>query len=259
MLKGSMTSSSDSPSRASPELSQRFLLRYAFAVGSIALATWVRVLVDPVLGDQSPFPTLLFAVLLTAWYGGVRPALVAVLLGVLSADYFLLLPRGSFWIKGAAQYVDLALFIGVSVGVAVLGGVMHDAPLGTIRKLQQAREALAQSEERLRLTLRSSGSPSGVGKSRRISSRQMRTARSCSAFRRGSSHKRSRGLPRWYTRTTTIVSNERYSIRSSAAQNTTRNSGWCGPKAPCGPWLPAEKSMTATPGYHTGSPASAGM
>ncbi len=157
MLKGSMTSSSGSPSRASPELSRAFLLRYVFAVGSIALAIWVRVLLDPVLGDQSPFPTLLFAVLLTAWYGGVRPAFVAVLLGVLSADYFLLLPRGSFWIRGAAQYVDLALYLGISVGVALLGGVMHEAPLGSIRKLQQAREALAQSEERLRLTLRSTG------------------------------------------------------------------------------------------------------
>jgi PAS domain S-box-containing protein len=152
-----MTSSSGSPSRAIPELSRAFLLRYGFAVGSIALATWVRVLLDPVLGDQSPFPTLLFAVLLTAWYGGVGPALVAALLGLLSADYFLLLPRGSFWIKGASQYVEVALYLGISVGVAELGGVMQAAPLGSIRKLQQAREELADSEERLRLTLRSAG------------------------------------------------------------------------------------------------------
>src|ERR1700692_2492531 len=99
-------------SRAGPELSRPFLLCYGFAVGSIALATWARVFLDPVLGDQRPFPPLLFAVLLSAWYGGVRPALAAVFLGVLSADYFLLLPRSSFWIKGAAQYVELALYLG---------------------------------------------------------------------------------------------------------------------------------------------------
>jgi PAS domain S-box-containing protein len=141
----------------SAELSRPFMLRYGCAVAGIALATWVRVLLDPVLGDQSPFPTLLFAVLLTAWYGGVRPALVAVILGVFSADYFLVLPRGSFLHKSTVQYVDLVLYLGVSVGIAVLGGVMQAAPLAGIRKLQQAREALAQSEERLRLTLRSSG------------------------------------------------------------------------------------------------------
>src|ERR1700680_2709629 len=99
---------------ASPELSRPFLLRYGCAVAGIALATWVRVLIDPVLGNQSPFPTLLFAVLLTAWYGGVRPALVAVILGVFSADYFLLLPRGSFGYKSTAQYVDLVFYLVVS-------------------------------------------------------------------------------------------------------------------------------------------------
>ncbi len=78
-------------------------------------------------------------------------------LGVFSADYFLVLPRGSFGFTGAAQYVELAIYLGVGVAIAVLGGVMHAAPLGHIRKLQQAREALAQTEERLRLTLRSSG------------------------------------------------------------------------------------------------------
>jgi two-component system sensor histidine kinase/response regulator len=125
-------------------------LRYdGCAVAGIALATWVRVLLDPVLGHQSPFPTLLVAILLTAWFGGVRPALVAVIFGVFFADYFLVPLRGSFLHKNTAQYVDLVLYIGVSVGIAVLPG--------SIRKLKQAREALARSEERLRLTLRSAG------------------------------------------------------------------------------------------------------
>jgi PAS domain S-box-containing protein len=147
----------ETPPRASPEFSRPFVLRYGCALLSIALATWLRLLLDPVLGDRIPFPTLLLGILLTAWYGGVRPALLAVILGVLSADYFLLLPRGSFGIRGAAQYVDLALYTGVGLGIAALGGVVHAEPLRNIGNLQQAREALAQSEERLRLTLRSAG------------------------------------------------------------------------------------------------------
>jgi PAS domain S-box-containing protein len=143
--------------REGPGLPWPFLRRYGVAVVTVAFATWVRLLLDPVLGNQIPYPTLLLAVLVTAWYGGVWPALAAVILGVFSADYFLVLPRGSFGLVNSAQYVDLALYLVVGIGVAVLGGVMQAAPLVTIRKLQQAREALVQSEERLRLTLHSSG------------------------------------------------------------------------------------------------------
>ncbi len=66
---------SENPKRESLELPRSWMLRYGCAVVSIALATWVRLLLDPVLGNDLPFATLLFAVLLTAWYGGVRPAL----------------------------------------------------------------------------------------------------------------------------------------------------------------------------------------
>jgi hypothetical protein len=63
-----------------------FVLRYSCALASVLLATWVRAMLHPVLGDHDPFVTLLFAILVTAWYGGVLPALTAVLLGVVLAD-----------------------------------------------------------------------------------------------------------------------------------------------------------------------------
>jgi PAS domain S-box-containing protein len=147
----------ENPSRERSELARPALLRYGSAVAGIALATWVRVLLDPALGDRSAFATLLFAVLATAWYGGVWPALLAVVLGVFSADYFLVPPLGSFGFKGAAQYADLVLYVGAGIGIAVLGGVMHAARLSSIRRLHQTRDVLSQTEERLRLTLRSSG------------------------------------------------------------------------------------------------------
>jgi PAS domain S-box-containing protein len=138
-------------------LSRSFLLRYGLAIASTALATWVRLLLDPMLGDQFPVATMFFAVLLTAWYGGVRPAMAAVILGALAADYFLMQPRGSFLLRGETEYVGMAIFLAVGFGIALVGGEMHTAPLGKIRKLRQEQEALAQTEERLRLALRSSG------------------------------------------------------------------------------------------------------
>jgi K+-sensing histidine kinase KdpD len=78
---------SDRPGRSRP-----FTLRYGIAVVTVALATWVRLLLDPLVGNRIPYATLLFAVLVTAWYGGVWPALLAVFLGVFSVDYFPVLP-----------------------------------------------------------------------------------------------------------------------------------------------------------------------
>jgi len=122
------------------ELSRPFLLRYGCAAVSIVIATWVRVALNPILGDQARFPTFFFAVLVTAWYGGARPACVAGILGGLSADYFLLPPRASFGLQGLTQYVELGLYATVSAGIAVLGAAMSAAPLGDTRKLRQTRE-----------------------------------------------------------------------------------------------------------------------
>jgi PAS domain S-box-containing protein len=129
----------------------------ACAVGSTVTAVGIRLLLDPVLGDLSPYSVLLFAVLLTACFGGVWPALLTVVLGVAAGDYFLIPPRGAFGLKGAIQYTDLALFVGVAVGIAVLGGVMQRAPLKTLRQLRAAAKSLAEADERLRLSLTSSG------------------------------------------------------------------------------------------------------
>jgi PAS domain S-box-containing protein len=134
-----------------------FVLRYGFAVAGIALATCVRLLLDPLLGEHTHFATFVLVILLTAWYGGGRPALIALILGIFSTDYFLIAPRGSFGHKGDVGYLELLLYSSVGLGVAVIGGFMQASSLKSIQKLQQARSALAKTEERLRLTLHSAG------------------------------------------------------------------------------------------------------
>jgi PAS domain S-box-containing protein len=114
-------------------------------------------LLDPVLGNQAPYSILLFAVLVTASFAGVWPALLAVLLGSLSADYFVLEPRGSLGLTGTGEYVSWALYWFVGTGIALLGGAMRTARLASTQKFLHARRELEQSEERLRLTLHSSG------------------------------------------------------------------------------------------------------
>jgi PAS domain S-box-containing protein len=99
--------------------------RYGCAAASIALATWVRVLFDPVVGNQFPYATVFFAVLVTAWYGGMGPAMAAAVLGAVTSYYFLIPPRGSFGLKDIDQYVGLVLYLSTSLGIALVGGAMH--------------------------------------------------------------------------------------------------------------------------------------
>ena len=140
-----------------PDAARPVLLRYGCAFLTIALATWFRVLLDPFLGERIPFPTLIAAVLATSWYGGVRPAVLAIVLGVLSADYFLIPPRGVFGLASASGYWELGFYVGVCALVAAFAATMQAAASSSIRKLQEARAALAETEDRLRLTLHASG------------------------------------------------------------------------------------------------------
>ena len=115
----------------------RPFLPYGMAVAGVSLAMGARLLVAPLIGYQFPFATLFFAVLLAAWFGGVRPALLAALLGGFCADYFLLPPRGSFAVHSLDQQVGLGIYLAVSLGIALLGGAMQSAR----RKSEDSAEA----------------------------------------------------------------------------------------------------------------------
>jgi PAS domain S-box-containing protein len=104
-----------------------YVRRYGCAAAAVALAIWIRILLDPVLGLGFPYGTLFFAIVLAAWYGGLGPALFAVILGALSADYFLVSPRGEFIVDGFDEQVGLLLYMGAGVGIALLGAAMESA------------------------------------------------------------------------------------------------------------------------------------
>ena len=80
---------------ADPSMAEK-RCRYGFASLAVALATGGRLLLDPLLGTQFPFATVFLAVLVAAWYGAMRPALLAAALGAVASDFFLLPPRGGF-------------------------------------------------------------------------------------------------------------------------------------------------------------------
>jgi K+-sensing histidine kinase KdpD len=111
----------------------------AFLVTVVTVAAWVaRRLLDPLLGDHLPFVTFFVAVAVAAWLGGLRPALLATLLGFGLAWYFFVPPRHSFQFPEGPHLVGLAMYFMVSLAFAGFG----EAMLVAQRRADLRREAL---------------------------------------------------------------------------------------------------------------------
>ena len=71
----------------------RELIGYGVAVGAVALALAIKVLFSG-LGADHPFVLLPAAVIVSAWYGGRGPGLLAAMLAAIGADILFLPPAG---------------------------------------------------------------------------------------------------------------------------------------------------------------------
>src|SRR5262245_5383794 len=79
-------------------LSLKRMAPYGVAVLSVALATVLRLVLVPLIGESAPL--LIFfaiAVILTSWFGGFWPGLLAIILSILTIDYFFFEPKYSIF------------------------------------------------------------------------------------------------------------------------------------------------------------------
>jgi PAS domain S-box-containing protein len=113
--------------------------QYAVALASVAVATWLRMLLDPILENHLPFVTFFVAVMVASWFGGIGSSVVALLIGWAAATYFFVPSRYSFMVVSAVDAVGLFLYFFVGIFSLVLIQARHAA--------QQRAEA---SEEKLR-------------------------------------------------------------------------------------------------------------
>src|SRR5690242_304466 len=86
--------------------------RYALAIAIVAAATLIRLLLAHLLGPQFPFFSYYIAATATMWLAGFGPALVAVVLGFLSADL-------CFYGTGAIEADPEAVIIYLSVTLMI--------------------------------------------------------------------------------------------------------------------------------------------
>src|SRR5215211_7060234 len=129
------------------------VLRYGVATLAVGVALLVKLLLDPLTVQDTPFLLVFSAIIVSAWYGGLGPGLMATGMSVLATDYFFLYPKGAlsgFSVEG----IDVATFVLEGVLVSVLTSSLRSARNRAQRSTLEARshqESLRESEERFKL------------------------------------------------------------------------------------------------------------
>jgi PAS domain S-box-containing protein len=112
------------------------ILRYGIAVLSVAIAIGLDFfLLRQFEAILTPF---LFAVAATVWYAGTGPGVLAIVLSVLSLNYFFLRPAFSFSAISYADFVYLTFCIFCALAVGWVSAVRRQAE----KELRQARKEL---------------------------------------------------------------------------------------------------------------------
>jgi PAS domain S-box-containing protein len=125
------------------------LLRYGVAVLAVGMAFLVKLLLDPLIVQETPFLLVFGAIMISAWYGGLGPGLLATFAAGLATDYFFLPPTGS--LSGfSLETVPLLAFFLEGTLVCLLTEALRAARVraeGSKLEAERHREHLRESEE----------------------------------------------------------------------------------------------------------------
>ena len=116
---------------------------YGGAVAVTLGALFVRWFLDPWLGSGLPYVTLYGAVAIAVWFGGLGPAVLAMLLGYAVVNVRYVSDLGTVSVSGPAESIALALFTLSCSLIIVLGEAMR-------RARDRYRVSEAQVSERAR-------------------------------------------------------------------------------------------------------------
>ena len=130
------------------------ILRYGIAVLSVAIASGLGFFLLRYLLVEIRLTPFLFAIAATVWYAGTGPGVLAIVLAVLSLNYFILAPSYSFHPIGYPDLVYLSFCTLCALAVGWVSTVRRRAE----QELRQARDELdAKIVERTASLRRSEG------------------------------------------------------------------------------------------------------
>ena len=95
--------------------------RYFIAASTALVALAVQGLLTLLLGDHNPYHTLWVALVLSAWYCGVGPSIVALTIGLLGVWYWFVPPPHSFALLNQSDMYGMLVFVFFSAFIIALG------------------------------------------------------------------------------------------------------------------------------------------
>ena len=119
------------------------LLHYAVALLSVALAVGTNLLFNPYLAPTLT-PPFFAAVMVSAWYGGLGPGLLATALSTLAINYFLVEPLYSLDIPNLGTLARLGVFVMAAILINSLNAAQRVAQRRAEANLQALRESEAR-------------------------------------------------------------------------------------------------------------------
>src|SRR5919107_4071221 len=128
------------------------LRRYGVAVLAVGVAFVLKLLLDPMIAQDIPYLLVFGAIMVSAWYGGLGPGLLATAAAGLATDYFFLSPKGSFSLLGL-ETVPLLVFFAEGTLVCLLVEALRAARSraeGSRLEAERHQERLRRSEEHFR-------------------------------------------------------------------------------------------------------------
>jgi signal transduction histidine kinase/CheY-like chemotaxis protein len=119
-------------------------LRYFVAIAATAAAFTARFLLQSALGNVAPLLMFTISVVVSAWYGGLGPGLLATALGLILGDYF-------FIAESIAERIEEAIFLGIGISISILSQARLSLEAKRQRLLASERDARRAAEDANRL------------------------------------------------------------------------------------------------------------
>lgn len=130
------------------------LRSYGVAGLAVTISLLLRLLLAPLLSQQAPFLLFFIAVILSTWYGGRKPGVLAIVLSTILSDIFFVAPIYVQQHDRFGEILELGLFTFESGTVMFLLSALQTAKRRaeiSTRNAQTQSERLSESEERFRL------------------------------------------------------------------------------------------------------------
>ncbi len=125
---------------------------YGVAIAVVLIAASIRLLFSPWISSHVPFLTFYVAVMVTAWWGGLGPGLLAAALCTLLANYLFMPPYFQL-VPDSGTILPLAVFVLEAATIAMISErwKMTNAALQTREaELRRSLDALRRSQEEFR-------------------------------------------------------------------------------------------------------------